>query len=412
MSAAALINPSAFEAGMQSVFASQDGANGAQRAAFEQFAKTGLPHRRIEGWKWTDLNAALRTAPSTAKDEAVASGKGSDFQSDPVEIRLVNGRVELSGETRGDGATISVEDIREDDASVSGHPVAALNLAMSSKTLLISMDEGAALGRPLYLRHILSGAGPAFSRIILRVGNGAKVELIESFEGARDGFYSAVTLIEGGEGAVISRSVIQQLGNDTVVHGLCAVDLSDSAVFQQASLSTGSKLSRHETIATLNGDSADAQIDSVSLLTERRHMDFTTHVTHRAPGCRVRQLHKGVAAQKGNAIFQGKFEVERAAQKTDAKMTANALLLSGDAQANHKPELEIYADDVECAHGSTCGALDEEALFYLRQRGLNERGARAMLIAAFVGEVFEGIKSVGVKDQFAQIAAEWLEDYA
>jgi Fe-S cluster assembly protein SufD len=102
--------------------------------------------------------------------------------------------------------------------------------------------------------------------------------------------------------------------------------------------------------------------------------------------------------------------VARGAQKTDARMTANALLLSGDAEANHKPELEIYADDVECAHGSAIGALDEDALFYLRQRGLDETSARALLIEAFVGEVIDGVENEAVREVFANEVAAWLEE--
>jgi len=129
---------------------------------------------------------------------------------------------------------------------------------------------------------------------------------------------------------------------------------------------------------------------------------------HKAPHCRTRQLHKGAARDHGRNVFQGKFEVEREAQKTDAKMTANALLLSDMAEANHKPELEIYADDVECAHGSTCGALDEDALFYLRQRGLDETAARALLVEAFVGEVIDGMDDDRLGDIFCTKVADWL----
>ena len=116
-----------------------------------------------------------------------------------------------------------------------------------------------------------------------------------------------------------------------------------------------------------------------------------------------------MARDRGRNIFQGKFHVERSAQKTDARMTANALLLSDGAEANHKPELEIYADDVECAHGSTSGALDADALFYLRQRGLDEDAARALLIEAFLGEVIDGIDVDGVRDVFRARVNSWLE---
>ncbi|HNS87870.1 MAG TPA: SufD family Fe-S cluster assembly protein, partial [Parvularculaceae bacterium] len=140
-----------------------------------------------------------------------------------------------------------------------------------------------------------------------------------------------------------------------------------------------------------------------------RHNDFTSAIGFLAEGCETRQTHKGVVRDKGRNVFQGKFQVDRAGQKTDARMNADALLLSDTAETNHKPELEIYADDVQCAHGATSGALDERALFYMRQRGLSEREARAMLIEAFIGSTFDNVAHPGVGEALRHRVGKWLE---
>ena len=192
------------------------------------------------------------------------------------------------------------------------------------------------------------------------------------------------------------------------MNGICAAKIDGNAKFNQTSLSTGSRLCRHETHAHFWAPGSSASINSAALMAGERHSDFTSEARHIAPDCTIRQTHKGVAKDRGRNIFQGKFHVLRDAQKTDAKMTANALLLSDGAEANHKPELEIYADDVECAHGSTVGALDDDALFYLRQRGLDEADARTLLVEAFVGEVVESIANDGVRKIFAARVNKWL----
>jgi Fe-S cluster assembly protein SufD len=211
------------------------------------------------------------------------------------------------------------------------------------------------------------------------------------------------------DGGACRRTVLQETGAAAIINSICAAKIDGDARFEQTSLSTGSRLSRHESHIHFWAPGSSASINSAALLSDSRHSDFTTETKHIAKECETRQVHKGVANDRGRNIFQGKFHVARAAQKTNAKMTANALLLSDGAEANHKPELEIYADDVECAHGSTVGALDGDALFYLRQRGLSEAEARALLVEAFVGEVVESITHDGARAIFAARVAEWLE---
>ena len=198
----------------------------------------------------------------------------------------------------------------------------------------------------------------------------------------------------------------------TISCALFAASLGAGAAFHQAALLLGGKLVRMETRLALEGAGASADFKSASILSGARHADLTTHIAHQSTGCVTRQIHKSALRDRARGVFQGKFLVARGAQKIDAEMQAKALLLSDTAEANHKPELEIYADDVQCAHGSTAGAIDEEALFYMRQRGLDEHQARALLIEAFLADVFDGAERINIAEVMRQRMHAWLEKAA
>lgn len=409
MSQSLLVNPSAMEAGLEAVMIARANVSDAQRAAFERYAALGLPSRRIEGWKWSDFNAAVRKlqAANLAGGDVVIPP--SPFAAlNPIEFRIVDGRVLFPDGWEHDGLEIGLIDPGATDPDFDNHAIAALNVAMTRKALGFRTKKGAQIERPILIRHINSADAPVFSQILARAEADSRLTVIETFEGHTK-YYSSLFHMSVRDGAQFDRYVLQDADNDTITHGFFGAMLAEGARFRQASLSTGGRLCRHETHVLCPSANASSDIASAALVAGGRHSDLTSNVRYRGEGCETRQLHKGVARDRGRNIFQGKFHVERSAQKTDARMTANALLLSDGAEANHKPELEIYADDVECAHGSTSGALDADALFYLRQRGLDEHAARALLIEAFVGEVIDGIDVDGVCDVFRARVNDWLE---
>ncbi|MBT8473156.1 MAG: Fe-S cluster assembly protein SufD [Marinicaulis sp.] len=410
MSNSLLINPSAFEAGLEAAFRARTSVTETHGAAYERFASQHLPNRRREGWKWSDYNAALRSVSPASAPDAVETIAPSAFAPlDPIEIQIVNGRVILPTDAAPKGVRFGIMDAVGTIPELETHAIASMNVAMSPKAFGLEIKNGVLFNRPVLIRHIGNGAAPIFSQTMIRVGEKAFATIIETYEGATPALASHLCHLVIRDGGSLNRFIMNETDDNTVNHSICAAKIEERAHFRQTSLSTGARLSRHETVLHFWGEGAKAQIDSAALLRSDRHADFTTHVLHKAPGCETRQLHKGVADEKGRAVFQGKFEVQRAAQKTDAKMTANALLLSNGAEANHKPELEIYADDVECAHGSTCGALDADALFYLRQRGLNEHQARALLIEAFAGEVIDVIENDEIREVYTAKVSQWLE---
>ncbi|WDI31714.1 Fe-S cluster assembly protein SufD [Hyphococcus flavus] len=410
MAQTAIQNPSVFEAALEAAYNTRSKTGEAQAAAFDRYVKLRLPNRKVEGWKWSDFNNVLRSfePANDVLDTTVAPSAFAGL--DPLEFRIVDGRIELPAEDMPEGLRYGVMDTVATIPELENHAIATLNVAMTRKALGVEVREGVEFDRPILVRHINTGAGFSFAQTMIRFSENSRATLIETYEGEGAGFYSHLFHTVLRDGAQIKRYVLQNAGEQSISHAICAAKIDEQARLEQTSLSTGGRLSRHENHFHFWALDSSAMVNSASLLADARHADFTSDIRHFAGSCQARQLHKGVAKDLGRNVFQGKFYVKREAQKTDAQMTANALLLSDTAEANHKPELEIYADDVECAHGSTVGALDEDALFYLRQRGLDEEQARALLVEAFVGEIVERIDNDGVRDIFALRVKEWLDE--
>ena len=400
MSQSLLINPTALEASLEAQFVARIRANNEQRDAFMKFVETGLPHRRMEGWRWSDFRAAVRDAAP----EQESSGATPFDDANAIMVRLTDeGWIAPEGV---DGLSLKLGEPIAPSSALADHPIVSLNAALCEQSAQLVIANGAVIASPILLFDERGGASSA-AQAEITVGAGARVTILQALTGAA-AFRTATLSIKIAADAAVQHYLLSPRSAG-VSHLLIDAVLGEKAAFKAVGLSTGGKLARIETHLTYDGPNAEAVLNSAALLSDEAHADFTTLVRHNAPGCVTRQVHKGVSRDRGQAVFQGKFLVHRAAQKTDAQMTANALLLSGTAEANHKPELEIYADDVECAHGSTAGSLDEEALFYMRQRGLSEEAARALLIEAFVGEVFDAIDDVHIASTFRRAVSDWLE---
>ena len=362
----------------------------------DALAARGLPTRRTEAWRWSDLRAALR-------DERAASDlyEGPD----PAPLLDLPGAVTLTcrnGEwdvpALPDGLRVSLDAPRPailPDADLA-------SLATTARVLTVEVDG--AFGAPLIVRRLSDGQGTHASRLDLRLAAHGRARLVETHEAAGAPFANALTELELGTGARLDRAVIQPEASGVIVHTTLAC-LSDDAELSQTTLALGADLCRHEARLT-HGRASRARLDALYRVDGQRHCDVTTHVVHTNEGAVTDQLTRGVALGRGRGVFQGKFLVERGAQATDAKMAHDALILSAGAQVNAKPELEIYADDVECAHGNTVGALDPEALFYLRQRGLGEGAARGVLVDAFAAAVLDRVAGEDVRTRLEALFRE------
>jgi Fe-S cluster assembly protein SufD len=288
----------------------------------------------------------------------------------------------------------------------------ALNTALMGDGALIRVAVGAVIERPIHLVFVAGGdtAVSVFTRSLVLVENGARAMFIESHEGpaGRDDQVNTALELVVGDGAHVDHVKLTMEGPATLHVSSLMAAVGAHARINTFNFTTGGAVVRNQLFLRLDGEGTVASIRGASLLRDRQHADTTLFVDHRAKGCQSRELFKSVLDGESRGVFQGKIIVRPGAQQTDAKMASHALLLSETAEADNKPELEIFADDVQCGHGATAGALDEDLLFYLRARGIPRIEAQSLLIQAFVGEAVEGIEHAGLREALMEAAAGWL----
>jgi len=398
--------------------------------ALEAYERTGLPHRRIEDWKYTDLRVLMRevlplaAAPDAATlKRAEAALKAATIEG-AARLVLVDGAFapKLSDVAAEKG--LSVRPLREalNDGALhaqlfsldTSNPMVALNSAMLTDGVVIEIADGTVLSQPLQIVHVAAGATASsmFTRSLLRLGKNAAVTLVESYvaaDGAKTYQAHDSLVIAIGDNSRLDHVRLVEDASDAVNISSSVVTLGAHAHFNTFGLTSGATVSRYQATIAFAGEGSRVETNGVNLLRGRQHADTTLLMDHAVPHCASREVFRAVLDDSAHSVFQGRIIVRPDAQKTDAKMMTRALLLSDDAEADNKPELEIFADDVTCGHGATSGALDESLLFYLRARGLSEKEAQALLIQAFVGEAIESIASDTLREIAASAAERWLE---
>jgi Fe-S cluster assembly protein SufD len=402
-----------------------------RNAAFDLFAKQGLPHRRIEEWKYTDLRALMRDA------KPLASPPDTSAKARAKEAGRLLGDLDARRLVFVDGAFVpELSDLRElepglvvgslaqaltdGDAVVAARlgrlapandTAVALNTALMGDGAVIRVASGTTIERPLHLLFVASDKPAAtFTRSLVTIDHGARVMLIESHEGPAASDYQVNAALElfAGDGAHVDHVKVIGEGTAALHVSTLAAAIGAHARFNTFSFISGGAVVRNQLFLRLDGEGTVAGIRGASLLKDRQHADTTLFADHIARDCQSREMFKSVLDNEAHGVFQGRIIVRRHAQKTDAKMMTQALLLSERAEADNKPELEIFADDVQCGHGATAGALDEELKFYLMARGIPPAEAEAMLIQAFLGEAIEGIEHAGLREALIESVAAWL----
>ena len=387
--------------------------------ALATYARLGLPHRRIEAWKYTDLRAHLedvyplatpRGAAIGANELEAALGKAiADFSA--YRLVIVEGELrddlsDISALKDAGAVIVSLAEALEDDA------VFALNTALMTGGVILRLPKGLSLDKPIHLIHLDGTGDPAtmVTRNVITAEEGASATVLESYGslGMTGLQRNAVTEIEIGDKAAIHHIKFQREAVETTHLGIWLATIGADARYDAFQVSTGALLGRNQIYVGFDGEGSSTDVSGACLMRGRQHSDTTLVVEHRVPSCVSRELFKVVLDDHARGIFQGKVIVAPDAQKTDGKQMANALLLSETAEFDSKPELEIFADDVVCGHGATSGQMDEDLLFYLESRGLPEAEARAMLIQAFVGETFECVDNEALREAFAGVSADWL----
>ena len=404
-----------------------------RRQAFDAYARLGLPHRRIEDWKYTDLRALMRdvlplaAAPDAAALKTAATALKLHAIPGARRVVLVDGVFAPNlSETLDPGKDIGIRSLRDvleaGDAALHAQLFApdnfdamvALNSAMMTDGFVIEVADGAVIPLPLHIVHIASGAAPAamFTRSLIRLGKHARATLVESYigaEGAKGYQVHDSLLVAIGDGARLDHVRLTEDSREAFNISSAVVTLGANAHFNTFGMNTGSLVSRYQAVIVVAGEGSRAETNGVNLLNGRQHADTTLFLDHAVPNCSSNEIFRAVLDDRGHSVFQGRIIVRPKAQKTAAKMMTRALLLSDEAEADNKPELEIFADDVTCGHGATTGALDESLLFYLRARGLSEKEAQALLIQAFVGEAIESIVNDDLRELAIATAQRWLE---
>jgi Fe-S cluster assembly protein SufD len=402
------------------------GAPDLREQAFKEFEARGLPHRRVEEWKYTDLRALLReVAPLAGAPDAAAKARATEAGLlsgvDTRRIVFVDGVFvpELSDLAVEAGLTVTAmaDALSKGDALVTQHVgkifatddiAVALNTALMGDGAVIHIAAGTELARPIHLV-FAGGETPAssFVRSLVVIEKGARVTVIEDHDSGATQVNAALELVVGDEAQVDYFKLTQ--ARALHVASLMA-SVGAKTRFNTFAFTRDSALVRNQSFIRFAGEHTEAGIRGVSLLKGKEHVDTTLLIEHAKGHCASREQFKTVLDDESHGVFQGKIVVAPHAQKTDAKMLTRALLLSEDAEADNKPELEIFADDVVCGHGATAGALDPGLKFYLMSRGISDAEAESLLIQAFIGETVEEIAHEGLREALMAAAIEWLKE--
>ncbi len=400
----------------------------ARGAAANRFRAEGLPHRRIEEWKYTDLRALMRDVPPLraegGSDGAVTVPPARLFETVEADrVVVANGRV-VSGSAPAGVEIMATDDLlgRSDDwlrgvltgaMDGIGSSIFDLNTALMRGGVVVRVAPRAELSRPVHIAFVTPDGDPAaaFLRNVIAVGEGAIASVLVSHEGPDGVAYQSnvVTHVEVADRARLDLTRIQDEGDRAVHLATVASRVGANAVLNLFSMTVGAQLSRTQVAFRMEDQHSELRFSGAQLLSGSQHADTTMYVDHREPDCVSRELFKTVLDDRARGVFQGKIMVHQKAQKTDGRMMSQALMLSDTAEIDNKPELEIYADDVQCGHGATAGQLDETLMFYLRARGLPPVAAEKLLIAAFIGEAVEAIEDEVVRDAVHGLAEAWLD---
>ncbi|MCB9991748.1 MAG: Fe-S cluster assembly protein SufD [Rhodospirillales bacterium] len=369
-------------------------------SALTGLERRGLPTARLERWKYTNFASIV--------DQFTAAPVPADLREvDPDNLveRLVDN---LSNPQEWLEEILSEQD--ENMARYGDMMLWDLNSLFLKDGLVVDVPAGKAVDKAVEVNFSISDGTAAMPRLVIRLGEGAELSLIERHNAIGKSWHNGVTQIIVGPNARLRHYRIQDSHPEAVHSQNTAVRLMRDASYESFTLTTGAGMSRNQIHAFIEDTNAACHIKGINLLRGSQHADTTAEIEHRAGHGTSSQLMRSVITDQAHGVFQGKVLVHKDAQKTDGTQLSNALLLSEGAEMDTKPELEIYADDVKCAHGATTGQLEDDPLFYLRSRGLSENEARLLLIQAFVDEVVDGLGDESVQQSVSAKVEQWLTE--
>jgi Fe-S cluster assembly protein SufD len=401
-----------------------------RESCFKEFQRAGFPNVKQEDWKYTNVSPITKTnfvpvltANGTALSKgADHSGLAPFIYDEARNSRLVfvNGmfREELSSKSALPAGVVAMDlraALRDDEHEKTvreylEHPVlangfAALNTALFTSGLFLKIPLGVSVAAPIHLLFVGEGANEAappaaFPRVMIVAGENSSATIIESYASpGDDSIYltNAIVDFSLADGARLQHYKIQRESFGAFHVAATRAELGPHSAYHTTTINFGAALSRHDIHVQMDHAGAECSVDGLYMVDNAQHTDTHSVIDHKQPHCTSRQLYKGVLDGKSHAVFNGKVFVRHGAQQTDAQQTNKNLLLSEDARVDTKPQLEIFADDVKCAHGAAVGRLSEDEVFYLESRGINPALARNMLTYGFAEEVIERIKIDSIK---------------
>jgi len=400
-----------------------------REAAASQIGEKGLPHRRVEEYKYSDLRAYMKSAaPLAGRADAATAGSVLEAQDsygdlDRYKIVVANGAYlpELSDTEALAAEGVSVLSLNdrlagENGAQLLATPksagkdgVLALNTAFVQGGVVIEVKAGAEISKPLELVHLAASQGAQVTRNRVVLEKGAKLRLLETFAGdTGDGEFNAVFDYDIADGASLASTRLMT-GEAAAARLFTSIaTVGADAEFKSLGFIAGPRFVRNQQFVNFTGENSEARIFGVTMAGGDALADQTLIVDHAVPHCNSREFFKTVLDGGAKGVYQGRINVAPHAQKTDGEMMTQALLLSEDAEMANKPELEIFADDVICAHGATSGQIDEDLLFYLRARGIPEDEAKTLLVLAFLSEAIEEYDEEDVTEGLEARVRDWL----
>ena len=368
------------------------------RDAYNVLKNQGLPQPKLERWKFTNL--LTHTKPY-----------GDNWSKADVDYIDPHNLVSKLGDSLANPQDWLQEILSRKSELVFRYQDMSLwdlsNLFLRDG-LIIDVPEEFKSSEPIEIT--ITGHDGEFivPRTVFRLGKGSELTIIERHSGQGSYWNNRLTQIVLAEGAKLKHYRVQENSASAVYTQNTHVQLDSYAQYEAFNFCMGSKCSRNQVHAELNGENAQSNMFGINLLKDGQHADTTIEVEHKAPNCNSSQYIRSVLNDHSRGVFQGKVHVHPGADHTDGSQMSNALLLSEGAEMDTKPELEIYADEVQCAHGATTGKLEDEPLFYMRSRGIPEEQARLLLIQAFVNEVIECLSDESLNEELEKKVKAWL----
>lgn len=401
------------------------GLDGVRERALTKFSAAGLPSAKDEDWRYSDLRD-LRASVFASTEKPTAPITLPPAIGEPAaRLVFVNGLYNEELSDLGDlWQAASVRPLanhlmanmeRATEISITDDGVGFLNTALLRDGLVLSIPAGIEIDEPVEIVHVMSGASKtaAHVRHLIELGEGASITLLEHFVGDDHNYWcNSVMQARVAEGATLHHIRLQEEGAAAIHTAKAFVNVGAGGNYTTCNISLGGDVARFEAHVRLLVDDATAFVDGIALASAGQSHDMYAHVDHRMPETTSDQVFRTVAAPRGKTSFQGKITVAKGAQKTIADQSFKALLLDRTAEANAKPELEIFADDVKCSHGATIGELDQKALFYLISRGIDPVTARQMLIDAFMDDALLRIQDEAIGDYVRERIANWMKSQA